>query len=189
KEFSWSAVTHATAAGNTFATTGPLLLVTLDAAPPGSVFRSGSGGHSLAIEAWAPGDDSRGLSRIQILRNGSVFNEFIPNATTRSFHTNMPIHEPNMAWYSVRTFAGQAQNRIAISGAFYFEAKGQGRPKPVPARVRVKIVDARSGQSLDGTVTEVKLEGTIPRSGKRHALKNGDGLLTIPATMRLRAQS
>jgi hypothetical protein len=189
KGFSWSAVTRATAAGNTFATTGPLLLVTLDTAPPGTAFAAGSGQHNLAIEAWPPGDDSYGLSRVQILRNGTVFMEYLPSPTTGFFGTNTTIQEKNAAWYCVRTFAGEAQNRIAISGAFYFAAKGQPPPSPIPARVRIKIIDAGSGAPLAGSVTEVQFQGTTPRPRTRHVLKSGEGQLYIPGTARLRADA
>jgi hypothetical protein len=189
KGFSFSAVTSAMAAGNTFATTGPLQLVTLDSLPPGSVFASGSGQRTLAIEAWPPGDDPHGLSRVQILRNGSVVREFIPNLASGCFQTNVPIQESQTAWYSLRTFAGESQNRIAVSSAFYFTAKESQPPKPVPARVRVKIIDARSGKPLSGTVTEVQFQGTIPRSRNRHVLPSGEGELLVPATTRLRAEA
>jgi hypothetical protein len=187
--FSWSGVTRATAAGNTFATTGPLLLATMDGAPPGSALVSGPGPHTLAIEAWPPGDEAQGLARVEILRNGRAFKEFIPKAPADSFQTNLPIQEADTAWYCVRAFSGAGQNRLAVSGAFYFANKGYRPPAPVPVQVRVKILDAGSGKPLAGTVTEVRYAGTIARCGKRHALKDGEGRLTVPGTMRLRAES
>jgi hypothetical protein len=166
-----------------------MLLVTLDSLPPGSAFASGSGQRTLAIEAWPPGDDPHGLSRVQVLRNGSVMREFIPNAPNGCFQTNISIQEGNTAWYCARTFAGEAQNRIAVSSAFYFTDKESPPPKPVPARVHVKIVDVRSGNPLSATVTEVQFQGTIPRSGNRHALPSGEGELVVPGTTRLRAEA
>src|SRR6266478_1548262 len=68
--FSLAKVTRATAAGNTFVTTGPLLLATIDGEPPGSAFRVGRKKHLLEIEAWASGEGVDGLGRLEILCYG-----------------------------------------------------------------------------------------------------------------------
>src|SRR5204862_5563887 len=144
---------------------------------------------TLTIQAWPSGDDSLGLSRIEVLRNGKALREFIPDPTATFVQTNIAIHETNASWYCVRALGGTSQNRVAVTGAFYFTAKGLRPPAPVPARVHVKIVDAESLAPLTGTVTEVKFAATISRPGKRHLLRNGEGELTVPATVRLRAET
>src|SRR5712671_2337180 len=50
--FSLAKITRATAAGRTFVTTGPLLLATIDARPPGSVLPLGKKKNALKIEGW-----------------------------------------------------------------------------------------------------------------------------------------
>jgi hypothetical protein len=187
--FSWRGITRATAAGNTFATTGPLLLATIDGAPPGTALVTGPGQHMLVIEAWPPGDDAQGLSRVEVLRNGRTLREFIPRAPADSFRTNTIIREEGNAWYCVRAFSGEGWKRLAVSGAFYFAEKGYHPPAPIPARVHTRILDAASREPLSGTITEVRYEGTIARSGKQHSLKHGETQLIVPGTMRLRAES
>lgn len=38
-------------------------------------------------------------------------------------------------------------------------------------------------------MTEVTFHGTLPRDGKRHGLTAGEEVLTVPATVRLRAEA
>jgi hypothetical protein len=42
---------------------------------------------------------------------------------------------------------------------------------------------------LNGSVTEVQFCGTLERNGQQHGLPAGEGTLTVPGTMRLRAKS
>ena len=46
-----------------------------------------------------------------------------------------------------------------------------------------------SGQCLPGFLTEVTLEGPVGREGKRHSLNTGRGRISVPATVRLRAEA
>jgi hypothetical protein len=175
--------------GRTFATTGPLLVAGLDDRPPGVITTPGSAQHRLAIEAWASGDESRGLSLVEVLRNGTVFERFPLNGQTAHFQTTLSLHERGSAWYCVRASQGEAQNRVAISGAFYFAGKTTGLPQPVKPRIHVRILDSLSGLPIGGTVTEVTFEGAFGRDGKRHSLKSGEGNLVVPGIGRLRAES
>jgi hypothetical protein len=187
--FSLRKAAQAIAAGRTFATTGPLFLATVDGAPPGSVFGVGKRGHVLAIEAWAAGSDAHGLERLEILRNGEPFKNFFFKDHPESIRTNITFQESTTTWYAARIFGPDPKKQVAISGAFYFEDKALGRPTPVPAQVHAQLVDSESGKRLSGTLTELAYYGTIPRTGKRHVLKNGDQHLTVPGTVRLRAEA
>ena len=187
KAFSMRDVVAATVAGRTIATTGPLLVATIDGLPPGSAFRTDAP-HQLSIEAWGPGDDARGLSRLEIMRDGSTWREFTFPAQVEAFQTNLPIQAITNCWYCVRAFGGEAEKRIAVSGAFYFSKEHQ-QPAQVPARVRVEILDRESNRPLAGTIREMLFEGTIPHPGKRHRIEPGGGELVVPGTVRLQAQS
>lgn len=146
EDFSFPAVARATAQGRTFVTTGPLLLVSVDGQPAGSVFAADGHPRNLQIEAWASGADPGGLSRLEILRNGRLVqtHPFAPAAS--AFVTNVPIAETETAWYCVRAFGRDPQRQRAISGAFFFDATPHRAPAPVPARVRVRLQDALSGE-------------------------------------------
>ncbi len=186
--FSLSAVAAAMAAGKTFATTGPLLVVAMDQQPPGSAFRAGDQPYSLAIEAWASGKDPKGLTRLELLRNGKRFQEWILSKPAPAFQTNLTLRESQSAWYCVRAFGGDAQRQKAVSGAFFFDERPYQAPVPVRPFIRVRLSDAATGQPLSGTLTEITCYGTISREGRQHPVIEGEASMPIPGTARLRAE-
>jgi hypothetical protein len=182
--FSLPAVTRAAARGANFVTSGPLLLLSLDGRPPGSTFRANGQSHNLQIEAWASGMDPKGLSRLELLRNGELVesNSFSPMLPF--FKTNLTLRASEPGWYCVRVFGSEPQRQRAISGAFFFRAKDYRPPPAMRTKVRVILRDAETGDKLTGAVSEVLFHGTIPCPGKKHAIAGGD-LVTIPSTTRL----
>ena len=186
--FSLQAVARATAAGHTFATTGPLLLARVDGLPPGSAFSADGKDRLLRIETWASGKDLSGLQRIEILRNGKPFRTEVFSLPQRSWQTNMVLTETETAWYCVRAVGGEAGG-CAISGAFFFDPEPFQPPVPAVCRVRVKILDAASGLPLDALITEVFDVARTPRDGVRRTVTGGEGVVTIPGTVRLRADA
>jgi hypothetical protein len=185
--FSLEKATRATAAGHTFVTTGPLLIATLDGQPPGSAFGLGTNQHSLAIEAWAAGASPVGLDRMEILRNGRLFKLCVFADHPSSIRTNITFLEQNRSWYCVRLWGNRPKAQQAITSAFYFGERTA--PAQALASVHTRMVDATSGRTLNGSVTEVQFYGTIGRDITRHQLPAGEGLLNVPGTVRLRAES
>lgn len=187
--FSIAGAARAAAQGRTFATTGPLLLISVDGRPPGSAWPADGGEHQLRIEAWSSGAVTDGLERVEILRNGQVFQKHALAGQQTSCHTNLVIREDRTSWYCVRAFGPDERRQRAISGAFYFDQQPWLAPEPVKARIHARVIDAASGRSLDATLTEVSYLGTTPQLGVTHRLNGGAGELTIPATVRLRAHA
>lgn len=187
--FSIEGVAKATAEGRTFATTGPILLVSIDGQHPGSVFNADGKEHTLALSAWADAAGTNSLRRVEVLQNGRAIHTFHFEPPALNWETNLPIRASDSAWFCVRAFAGKAERSRAITGAFYFDSPGAARPKPVPARVRARIVDAESGELLPGTLIEVAYHATLARDGEKHPLPDGAGEIRIPATHRLRAEA
>jgi len=187
-DFSLQKVAHAMASGRNFVTTGPLLLVSVDGRMPGSSFAADGSRRDLKIEAWASGVDRKGLSLLEVLRNGDPIqaNTFAPGVPC--VVTNLVLSEDQPAWYCVRVSGGDLQRQRAISGAFFFEGKNYQPPKPVRARIRVKFCDAASGQALAGKATEITCAATQVREGKFHAVAAEGAVVEIPGTCRLRAE-
>ena len=179
--FSIAGAARAAAQGRTFATTGPLLLISVDGRPPGSAWPADGGEHQLRIEAWSSGAVTDGLERVEILRNGQVFQKHALAGQQTSCHTNLVIREDRTSWYCVRAFGPDERRQRAISGAFYFDQQPWLAPEPVKARIHARVIDAASGRSLDATLTEVSYLGTTPQLGVTHRLNGGAGELTIPA--------
>lgn len=187
--FSLPAVARATAAGRTFVTTGPLLLATVDGQPPGSAFVADGHPHELQLEAWPAGSDAVGLRRLEVWRNGQPVQTTEFNPPRAAWQTNLVLTERASCWYTVRLFGGDLQRQRAISGAFYFDKTPHQPPPPVPARIQVRVTDAATGRSLASTVTELTFLGPRPREGRRHPVPEGEASLTVPGTVRLRAEA
>ena len=184
--FSLPAIKRATVAGKTFVTTGPLLLVSIDGLPPGSAYSADGSNRLLRIESWASGKDMAGLQRIEVLRNGKPFYVQAFNSPQSLWHTNMVLNESETAWYCVRATGGEHGGR-AISGAFFFDLLPFRPPAPITSRVHVRVIGAKNNQPLDATLTEVFDVAFIPRDGIQQLLTGGQGIITIPGTVRLRA--
>jgi hypothetical protein len=185
EEFSLPAVARATAKGRTFVSTGPLLVVSADGRPPGSVLPANGRSTALRIDAWASGADSGGLTRWDVLRDGKLLQSTTLSPPVATLATNFTI-PPESAWYCVRVFGSDPQRQRAISGAFFVDAIEHQPPPPAPARVKVRAHDVVSGAPISGALTEITYLGVIPREGKRHELNDGSGAFVVPATVRLR---
>ncbi len=188
KPFSFAAVARATAAGRTFATTGPLLLADVDGAAPGSAVPADGKDHTLRIEAWASGKDSAGLKQAEILRNGQPFVTEAFKTPQPAWQTNLVLRETEPAWYCVRLTGGPQGGR-AVSGAFFFDPAPHRPPPPATCHIRARVVDAVSGSPLDATVTEVFDVLSAPRDGASHPAPAGLADFAIPGTARLRASA
>jgi len=189
--FSLPGVARATAQGRTFVTTGPLLLVSVDGKPPGTALPAGNHPHELRIEAWPSGAAAGGLRRVEILRNGQPLEKPLDDATGRSpsFRAVLPLVETGAAWYCVRAFGADERRQRAISGAFFFDERPWRPPAPVKARVRATVVESGSGRPLDATLTEIHQVATVPQPGTQHRVQGGAATVSVPATVRLRADA
>ena len=192
---------RAARAGQTFATTGPLVIVSVDGEPPGSAFAADGKPHRLSIEAWASGAAGGGLGRMEILRNG----EPAPRRTlepseagSQAFHlegqpvffqTNLVLRATSNNWYCVRVFGTNESRQRAISGAFFFEERPWRSPAPLRARIRARVMAADTGQAVAATLTEVQFLGTEASLGAVHRLSTGAATLSLPGTRRLRAEA
>jgi len=189
--FSLAAVARATAQGRTFVTTGPLVLVSVDGKPPGTALPAGNHSHELRIEAWSSGAGDGGLRRVEVLRNGQPVQKPLDDARAGcpSFQAALSIVETGTAWYCVRVFGTDERRQGAISGAFFFDERPRRPPAPVKARVRATVVEAGSGRPLDATLTEIRQVATEPQPGTQHRIQGEVAMLSILATMRLRADA
>lgn len=184
--FTWDGLARATAAGRTFVTTGPLLLASLDGEPPGTVRPADGQPRTLRIEAWAAGQETDGLRAVEILRNGVVAQQIDLKPAAVYVQTNLVLREMETAWYCARA-TGDSAGRRASTGAFFFDRTPHVPRAPASAQVRVRVVDASSGAPLPATLTEIAYRATLPQPGRQHRTEGGAAVVTIPATVRLRA--
>jgi len=188
--FSPAALSRATAAGRTFATTGPIIIASVDNSPPGTSFSANGSSHSMKIEILASGKDSLGLKRVEIIRNGEIYKteEF---ATPQSrWQSDLVVKERSTAWFCVRAVSASAEGGQAISGAFFFDTGKYEAPAAVECQCMVNVVDAADNTPVQATITEIHgvVSGNIIQ-GKRHELKKGKGTVKTQGTVRLRAEA
>jgi hypothetical protein len=184
ERFSMEAVTRATAAGRTFATTGPLLLLSVEGQPPGSEVPADGLARTLRIEAWASGEDPGNLTALELWRNGELL-ERMP-LQSRYADREFQVRESADAWYCARLYGSDPERQRAISGAIFFAGNRNSLPSPVPIRVTLRILDAINGQPLAGRAEEVFYVGTKPVPGKSHAIGEEGDILEITGTARIR---
>jgi hypothetical protein len=186
--FSLPAVARAMTQGRNFVTSGPLLIVSLDNAPPGTTLPANGRPSNLNIEAWPSGSDPVGLTRLELLRNGTPILTNLFASPLPTYTTNFSIAETHTAWYCVRLFGGDPVRQRAISGAFFFESANHQPPLPALARAQISLRDAVTGAPLSGSITEVYGINDPPRHGQRHPVHLGKAELQVQGTARLRAE-
>lgn len=121
--------------GRTFATTGPILLFSIDDQLPGETIPLDGKPHKLRVEAhhdhhtWTL-DPSR-LSKVEIIRDGRVIKTWLPDATDVTLETTITESKPS--WYTARAYGSDAKWQVALSSPIYFAAE------PVPQKQPAKI--------------------------------------------------
>ncbi|MDB6024543.1 MAG: hypothetical protein JWM68_766 [Verrucomicrobiales bacterium] len=167
--------------GRALATTGPLVLFTIDNAMSGDVLPPDGSTRTVRIEAsykfnpWTlsysnfAGTDACKISEIDLLRNGQIIRRWNPNtATSTVLHT---INEStNNAYYMVRVVGNEGVWMAAYASPIYFENTVRLRqPAVFKPLIKGRLYDSKTGAPLSGNVSCVrygKTEWTIPTDGQ-----------------------
>jgi hypothetical protein len=100
EEFSFANWAKAIRGGNTFMTTGPLLVFQADGHVPGEEITFGAGGGSLEVgvhaESFVP------FHRLEVVMNGKVVASREDRAGTREMHLSEKVRVPGSAWLAAR---------------------------------------------------------------------------------------
>ena len=173
--------------GRNFVSSGPLLLVDFDGRQPGDAIRiTEPRTVRVSLQAWASGEPGGKLTKVELIRNGTVLREFAPGGA--EFATDFDIHESGTAWYVVRVM-GMSIHQVAISNPVYFEGSSYQPPQPANARVKLTVRDAVTSRPLNGQCEVVRMIGREPFVQSRAAISNGSLTIEVPATARLRISS
>jgi hypothetical protein len=100
EEFNFPSFAKAVRSGNTFATTGPLLMFHADGHPPGAEITLGAGGGT--IEASAQAQCFVPFHRMEIIYNGKVVASHEEPEGVRSMHLTEKIKVPGPGWLAAR---------------------------------------------------------------------------------------
>ncbi len=135
--FSWEKWWAGLAAGRSFVTNGPILLVEADGKLPGEVFRSSNGPLSLQLDIQVLGNDP--IEAVEVIQDGRI--AWSPaseaeNSELRGWLRPPPIQFTQSGWFLVRAIAKVPETfRFASTAPFYVEIGGK------PSTIRRGDVD------------------------------------------------
>ncbi len=158
-----AALATAVREGRTMATTGPLLLFSIDDRISGSTFPPDGRPHTVEIRAhqahhnWslATNDVARGtlagIARVELLRNGIVVKSWEPKLSDATLRWSVNETEP--CWYAARAYGTDRRWQVALASPIYF-ANRPVAPKrePLMTTVRGRVYDFRTGVEREGDV-------------------------------------
>ena len=173
-----AAVSEGIRQGHVMATTGPLVLMSIDGELPGTSFPAdGVTPRQLRIEAsyafnpWTlsssnfAGTERCVIQSVELLRNGEVARTWHPNEPHVIIEESIPA-ESAPCNYMVRVLGNEGVWMAGYSSPFYFEAQPAPRqPSVFKPLINGRLYDAASGEPLAGTVSSVRFgvtEWTIP---------------------------
>ena len=191
-ERTFPAIAAAIRAGRTFATTGPLVLFTVDGSPPGTVFPAGATAREVRIRAWNAADhlDPRRpalLTRAVVLRDGEPWKELPAPPGAHAAEWELEIVEPSAACYAVR-IDGSSREQVAVTGPVYFDGPGRPLPSPKVARVHGRVTGP-AGEPLDGRAEAVEWGKGFLRKVAEAEVRGGEYRIDCPADCRIRITS
>jgi hypothetical protein len=154
-EFSYQAWWEGLAAGRSFVSNGPMLLVEANGKPPGEVFRAhGGAAVEVSLDVRVAGNDP--LEAVEVVRDGQVVERLTPgDARERLLPVPLPpLRFERSGWFLVRAIARVPHTfRFASSAPFYVEAGARPRridPEDVRfflAWIEERIADLRAGKA------------------------------------------
>jgi hypothetical protein len=175
KDFSLDAWLKGLAAGRSFVTTGPMLLVEVDGQPPGRVFRQKEKAKEYCVTGSAV--SGRPLHRIEIVVNGEVVKTLKPqNRPTATGAHESPLDAAvkvtGTSWLAVRCFEDRPDRRVrfAHSGPVHAEVEGDALR---PSRAEVEFLQRRVREQLE------RSRGVLPEAALaeyRDALRVYEGI-------------
>lgn len=171
-----AAVANAIRKGRVMATTGPLVLFTIDGAAPGDSLPADGQPKTARIQAsysfnpWtlsysnfdATADCK--ITLVELIRNGEVVKTWNPDAPNVVLTAEIREHQQE-ASYMVRVLGNESVWMAGYSSPIYFEEASRPRqPEIFKSLIKGRVYDARGGNSLTAQVSCVrygKTEWTI----------------------------
>ncbi len=187
-DYSISSVADAIRRGETFVTSGPIIMANIDDQYNfGEVIRIDDQKHTLHIEALASGDMDEYLSYIIVYRNGEIFKHWDVRAEKpRKFEHSLEIIENEQAWYVVKAYGKKAwedpahldilgvcnkksnkeippyngdRHDVCITSPFYFWPEGSADPEPLVSEVSLSLISS-TGENIDNASIDIIVNGT-----------------------------
>jgi hypothetical protein len=204
-EFSIKNVVEAVKRGETFVTSGPIIMANVDDNYKiGEIIRIDGLEHKLNINAYCSGDLEDYLSYVIVFRNGHIYKLWdIREQKPRVFKNSLAINEKDKAWYVVKVYGRKAWKKsdnidvfkvcnneltddslssggdihdVAITSPFYFWAAGVSDPEPMVSAINVTITDPVTGINIKDVKIDIINNGKISET---ISAKNGKATFTM----------
>jgi hypothetical protein len=137
--------------GNSFVTTGPMLIVRLNDKPPGHTFRQADV-NPTEYRLTGTAESGRPLQRIEIVSNGEIISTIKPeNRQTKQGGYETKLDEKlkidKSSWVAVRCFEEWPDKRIRFAHSSPFNVDVPGKPRQ-PRRAEVDFLIKRAEDEL-----------------------------------------
>jgi hypothetical protein len=160
-----NSITHAIRSGRVMATTGPLVLFSIDGNMPGATLPADGATRRIRITAnysfnpWTlsshsflTGESCR-ISRIDLFRNGEVIKTWQPNAPFTTVE-HLISENTSGSHYMVRVLGNEGAWMAGYASPIYFDNTTRPRhPRPFTGLVKGRLYDARGGAAVAGSVS------------------------------------
>jgi len=146
--------------GNSFGTTGPLLLYTIDDQPMGTVIHLDEDTtHTLKIKAYCANRIGYYLKSVKIIRNGTTFQSYnLKDEKLLAWEIEIPFSETEDSYYRIEVYGtnnSYEYGQIAISSPIYFQTDSYSAPEPITANVVGYVVDKDTLMPVKDAIVEV----------------------------------
>jgi hypothetical protein len=168
--FSVDKIIEAAKKGNSFLTSGPIVMANIDNRYNiGDVIPINKKHHVLHIDAYASGEQEDYLSYVMVFRNGKIFKLWdIRNQKPRKFSDSIAINESEKSWYIVKVYGRRAwtdpnsldvmgvcekkipgesiegELDVAFTNPFYFRRGSEKDPSVLQSKIHLSLTPAKN---------------------------------------------
>jgi hypothetical protein len=203
-DFSVDKIVAAARNGNSFLTSGPIIMADVDGKYKISdIIPAGNTKHILHVNAYASGERDDYLSYIVVFRNGKIFKVWdIRDKKPRKFSDSIPINEKTKSWYIVKVYGKRAWTNpesfdvmavchkkqpvelvegpldVAFTNPFYFRNTDEKDPAILQSKIHVTLSPAKNG-TIEIFDAGKKIKDINVKSGTASFTMPVNGLLKI----------
>jgi len=191
-DFSWANIAQGIRDGACIASSGPMVLFTVDGKDSGTEFPADGRSHTARLRVWSGPLPGENLVSVQVIRNGEIVKAWdLRSQRAREWSGTFRISDNSFSWYAIRVTATckdpelnstwsqpAGLYEVAVASPVYFIPAGFLRPAPGLATLKLHVTD-KEGHPLAAFVSVTDFGKEIFRKGTD---KNGDAQFSAPAT-------
>jgi hypothetical protein len=145
EQFDYANWVKAVRRGNTFMTTGPLVLLQVDGRPPGGEIKLGAGGGSVEVQVEAEG--SIPFNQLEVVYNGQIVCARQDKAGSQKMAISETVKIPGTGWLAARCasrlgpIASLGLGILAHTSPVYLSVPGQELFSPTAAVYMLTLIE------------------------------------------------